>query len=327
MDNARLLAAAGGAELIPSEWFHRRASRRPRGRAAGGQGSPRRHGPRGPRARPAAGGRRHRRPSRRDRGRRALMFNQFVDLKRIHFVGIGGIGMSGIAEVLLAHAASRSAAPTQRERASPSGCAELGATIDLRALARRTWHGADVVVISSAVDEDNPEVREAAPAGIPVIPRAEMLAELMRLKYGIAIAGTHGKTTTTSLVATVLHRGGARPHGGRRRQAAPRSAPTRALGAERLLVAEADESDGSFLQPARRRSRSSPTSIPSTSTLRRPRGGRRTPSSSSPTACRSTAGSILCLDHPNVQEILPRIEDAASSPTASRRRPTVGRGR
>src|SRR3977135_3148233 len=133
----------------------------------------------------------------------------FAKIQRIHFVGIGGIGMSGIAEVLLnlgykiSGSDLKSSTVTQR-------LAFLGATVQVSHAAANIA-GADVVVTSSAVLSDNPEVAEARRLHIPVIPRAEMLAELMRLKYGIAIAGMHGKTTTTSMVAAVLAAGGLDP--------------------------------------------------------------------------------------------------------------------
>ncbi|HEX4460474.1 MAG TPA: UDP-N-acetylmuramate--L-alanine ligase, partial [Polyangia bacterium] len=164
---------------------------------------------------------------------------------RIHFVGIGGIGMSGIAEVLLTlgYAVSGS---DQKESDTTRRLAELGATI---ALGHDAAHvgAADVVVISSAVKSTNPEVGAARRRGIPVIPRAEMLAELMRMKYGIAVAGSHGKTTTTSLVATVLHQAGLDPTaviGGK----LPSLGSNARLGGGEYLVAEADESDGSFMK-------------------------------------------------------------------------------
>ena len=133
----------------------------------------------------------------------------FAKIQRIHFVGIGGIGMSGIAEVLLnlgygiSGSDLRNSAVTQR-------LAALGATI-FEGHAASNVPGADVVVTSSAIAVDNPEVVEARRLHVPVIQRAEMLAELMRLKYGIAIAGMHGKTTTTSMVAAVLAGGGLDP--------------------------------------------------------------------------------------------------------------------
>ncbi len=165
-------------------------------------------------------------------------------VKRVHFVGIGGAGMSGIAEVLL----------TQGYRVTGSDLAHGAATRRLTELGARVaiGHaeaniaGADVVVVSSAVPADNSEVAAAREQGIPVVPRALMLAELMRLKQGIAVAGTHGKTTTTSLIASVLAEGVLDPTfviGGRLL-----SADTHArLGTGEFLVAEADESDASFL--------------------------------------------------------------------------------
>jgi len=165
-------------------------------------------------------------------------------VKRIHFVGIGGAGMSGIAEVLV----------TQGYQVSGSDLSASSATARLAALgvAIRIGHAAanvadaDAVVVSAAVAPDNPEVATAREKGIPVVPRALMLAELMRLKEGIAVAGTHGKTTTTSLIASVLAEGGLDPTfviGGRLLSA---DANAR-LGKGDFLVAEADESDASFL--------------------------------------------------------------------------------
>src|SRR5580700_7536083 len=169
----------------------------------------------------------------------------FAKIQRIHFVGIGGIGMSGIAEVLvnLGYKVSgsdlKSLAVTQR-------LAGLGATTFEGHRAENIM-GAEVVVTSSAISADNPEVAEAHKLHIPVIQRAEMLAELMRLKYGIAIAGMHGKTTTTSMVAAVLAAGGLDPTvvvGGR----VDAMGSNARLGKSQYLVAEADESDRSFLK-------------------------------------------------------------------------------
>ena len=169
----------------------------------------------------------------------------FAKIQRIHFVGIGGIGMSGIAEVLLnlgykiSGSDLKSSAITQR-------LASLGATV-FEGHEAGNVAGAEVVVTSSAIGPDNPEVMEAAKLHIPVIPRAEMLAELMRLKYGIAIAGMHGKTTTTSMVAAVLAAGSLDPTvvvGGR----VDAMGSNARLGKSHYLVAEADESDRSFLK-------------------------------------------------------------------------------
>jgi UDP-N-acetylmuramate--alanine ligase len=169
----------------------------------------------------------------------------FAKIQRIHFVGIGGIGMSGIAEVLLnlgykvSGSDLKSSGVTQR-------LASLGADV-FEGHRAENIAGADVVVASSAIVPDNPEVSEAHALHIPVIQRAEMLAELMRLKYGIAVAGMHGKTTTTSMVAAVLAGGGLDPTvvvGGR----VDALGSNARLGNSQYLVAEADESDRSFLK-------------------------------------------------------------------------------
>jgi UDP-N-acetylmuramate--alanine ligase len=165
-------------------------------------------------------------------------------VKRIHFVGIGGAGMSGIAEVLvnLGYAVSGS---DLGESVATARLRSLGARVVL-GHAAENLAGADAVVISTAVRNDNPEVIAARARHIPVVPRAQMLAELMRLKQGIAIAGTHGKTTTTSLVASILAEGGMDPTfviGGKLNAAGANAR----LGTGDFLVAEADESDASFL--------------------------------------------------------------------------------
>lgn len=164
--------------------------------------------------------------------------------KRIHFVGIGGIGMSGIAEVLLTLgytiSGSDLAASDVTRRLQQHGASVY------EGHAAAHVQGTDVVVTSAAVKPDNIEVITAHELHIPVIPRAEMLAELMRMKYGIAVAGAHGKTTTTSLIATVMARGGLDPTvviGGRLKSLGSNAQ----LGQGEYLVAEADESDGSFL--------------------------------------------------------------------------------
>jgi UDP-N-acetylmuramate--alanine ligase len=166
----------------------------------------------------------------------------------IHFVGIGGSGMGGIAEVLL-NLGYRVQGSDLKESAATTRLAALGACIHYGHGAANI-DGADVVVVSSAVPRDNPEVQAALARRIPVVPRAEMLGELMRFRYAIAVAGTHGKTTTTSLVASILAEGGEDPTfviGGRLKSAGTHAR----LGAGRYLVAEADESDASFmhLQP------------------------------------------------------------------------------
>ena len=184
-------------------------------------------------------GERRAQPERRDRMRR---------INTIHFVGIGGSGMSGIAEVLL-NLGYRVQGSDLRDSAVTQWLAGLGARISFGHAASHVA-GADVVVVSGAVARDNPEVAAAQRARIPVVKRAEMLAELMRFRYSIAVAGTHGKTTTTCLIASILSEGGEDPTyviGGRLKSAASNAR----LGAGRYLVAEADESDASFthLQP------------------------------------------------------------------------------
>lgn len=165
-------------------------------------------------------------------------------LNRIHMVGIGGTGMCGIAEVLLNLGYQVSGSDLQDNEATVR-LARLGARIHLGHSAENV-RGADVVVISSAVREDNIEVVQAKALKIPVIPRAEMLAELMRMKYGIAVAGAHGKTTTTSMTALVLEEAGYDPTiivGGRLNTIGANAK----LGGGDFIVAEADESDRSFL--------------------------------------------------------------------------------
>lgn len=165
-------------------------------------------------------------------------------IKTIHFIGIGGVGMGGIAEVLL----------TQGYQVTGSDPSQNAMTTRLKKLNAKIWHThqasnveeADVIVVSSAVQPDNVELLAAKEKRIPIVPRATMLAELMRFRYGIAVAGAHGKTTTTSLISSLLAQGGLDPTfviGGKLN-----SADTNArLGASQYLVAEADESDASFL--------------------------------------------------------------------------------
>ena len=165
-------------------------------------------------------------------------------IRRIHMIGIAGAGMSGIAEVLVnlgyevAGSDLLASAVTQR-------LAQRGIEVFI-GHAEKNIGRADVVVSSSAVDEENPEVIAARKARIPVVPRAEMLAELMRYRHGIAVAGTHGKTTTTSLIAAIFDEGGLDPTfviGGLVNSVGSNAQ----LGAGRILIAEADESDASFL--------------------------------------------------------------------------------
>lgn len=165
-------------------------------------------------------------------------------IKHLHFVGIGGAGMSGIAEVLL-NLGYEVSGSDLGQNAATARLAGLGARV-VQGHSAENIAGADAVVVSTAVKEDNPEVVAARAAHVPVVPRAQMLAELMRLKQGIAVAGTHGKTTTTSLVASILAEGGLDPTfviGGRLNAAGANAR----LGTGDFLVAEADESDASFL--------------------------------------------------------------------------------
>jgi UDP-N-acetylmuramate--alanine ligase len=165
--------------------------------------------------------------------------------RNIHFVGIGGIGMSGIAEVMLTMGYRVTGSDLKESRITQR-LAERGAVIHLGHRAENL-DGPDVVVVSSAIGDDNPEVTAARELKIPVIKRAEMLAELMRIKYGVAVAGAHGKTTTTSMIATILTRAELDPTvviGGRLESLGSNAR----LGKGEVMVAEADESDGTFLR-------------------------------------------------------------------------------
>src|ERR1700761_461028 len=173
----------------------------------------------------------------------------FIQKQHVHFIGIGGIGMSGIAEILLTLGMKVSGSDLRRGPITDRLC-QMGATI-YEGHAAGNLGDASVVVTSSAVSATNPEVLEARARKIPVIQRAEMLAELMRLKYGIAVAGMHGKTTTTSMVAAVMGAGGGAGNldptvvvGGR----VDALGSNARLGSSQYLVAEADESDRSFLK-------------------------------------------------------------------------------
>jgi UDP-N-acetylmuramate--alanine ligase len=170
----------------------------------------------------------------------------FRSIKKLHFVGIGGIGMSGIAEILLDQGFTV-AGSDRAEGENTERLRELGAVVAVGHDAANVAEDTDVLVYSSAVPPDNPELLEARRRNIPVIRRAEMLAEVMRLKYGIGIAGTHGKTTTTSMISLVLLEGGLDPTvivGGRLRGLAGSNAR---LGKGDFIVVEADEYDRSFL--------------------------------------------------------------------------------
>jgi UDP-N-acetylmuramate--alanine ligase len=234
-----------------------------------------------------------------------MMFHRFAALSRIHFVGIGGAGMSGIAEVLLDY------------DLEISGCDHATSKVTDRLAARGArifsghsvdhLEGVDLVVKSSAVPDDNPEIAAARERGITVARRAEMLGELMRLKYGIAVAGTHGKTTTTSLVGAVMVDAGLDPTvivGGRLRV----SGTGARLGKSDFLVAEADEFDRSFLRLAPIIAVVTSIDVDHLDTYadldeikaafidfvdRVPFFGR----------------AIVCLDEPNVQAVLPALKD------------------
>jgi len=232
------------------------------------------------------------------------MMVSFRNFQRIHLVGIGGIGMSGIAEVLLTLGYSVSGSDTK-----PSNITErlqnLGATIHEGHKAPNV-EGAHVVVTSSAIKAENPEVVEAHKKKIPVIPRAEMLAELMRLKYGIAVAGAHGKTTTTSIVASVLAAAHLDPTfviGGRVNQAGT----TARLGKGEFFVVEADESDRTFLLLA--------PVVAVVTTIDREHLDQYSSLEDIQDAFVQFVNrvpfygaAILCLDEPNVQAIIPSVK-------------------
>lgn len=228
----------------------------------------------------------------------------FQKIQKLHFVGIGGIGMSGIAELLI-NLGYRVSGSDLKQSAVTGRLAALGGKIHIGHRAENVA-GADVVVISSAVRLNNVEVVEAKRLQIPVIPRAEMLAELMRLKYGIAVAGAHGKTTTASMVATVLVNGGFDPTAviGGRLNAFGSNAK---LGKGDFLVAEADESDGSFLKL-------SPTIAVVTNIDREHLDHYKDLSEIQDAFVAFMnkvpfyGAAVLCLDGPNVQAVIPRVE-------------------
>ncbi len=225
-------------------------------------------------------------------------------VRQVHFIGVGGIGMSGLAEILRTLEFDVSGSD-MREGDTTRRLTRLGVEIKIGHRAENIT-GADVVVYSSAIPSSNPEIQEARRLGIPVITRAEMLAELMRVKYGVALAGSHGKTTTTSLVATVLRAAGLDPTvvvGGRMAALGSNAR----LGAGDLLVAEADESDGSFL-------RLQPT-IAAITNIDPEHLDHYGDYEKLKDAFVEFADkvpfyglAVLCLDHPTVQEILPRIK-------------------
>jgi UDP-N-acetylmuramate--alanine ligase len=228
----------------------------------------------------------------------------FRKARRLHFVGVGGTGMSGIAEVLvnLGYPVSGS---DLAANAATRRLKKLGAVMH-RGHAAENVLDADVVVVSSAVREDNAEVIEARRLMIPVIPRAEMLAELMRLKYGVAVAGSHGKTTTTGMLAEVLDRGGLDPTvviGGR----VGKLRSGARLGRGEMMVAEADESDGSFLKMK-------PTIAVVTNIDREhldhygDLGQIQDAFVGFLSRVPFYGAAVVCLDDPNVRAILPRVD-------------------
>ncbi len=225
-------------------------------------------------------------------------------VRHVHFIGVGGIGMSGLAEILRTLEFDVSGSDL-KEGENTRNLRRIGVRIDI-GHGPGNVHGADVIVYSSAIGPDNPEIREAMLLGIPAISRAEMLAELMRLKYGVAIAGSHGKTTTTSLVATVLRAAGFDPTvvvGGRMAALGSNAR----LGAGDLLVAEADESDGSFL-------RLTPTIAAVTNIDAEHLDYYGTHDAVKQAFAQFVEKvpfyglAVLCLDHPDVQDLLPGIQ-------------------
>src|SRR5437899_1327806 len=228
----------------------------------------------------------------------------FKRYQQIHFVGVGGSGMSGIAEIM-SNLGYRVTGSDQRRNEAIERLERLGAKVFI---GHEVSHveGAHVVVYSSAVSRDNIEVQVARQRSIPVIPRAEMLAELMRLKYGIAVAGTHGKTTTTSMVGAVLAEGRYDPTiivGGRVTSLGSNAR----LGQGEFLVAEADESDGSFLKLA-------PTIAVVTTIDAEHLDHYGTLEAIQEAFVAFVAkvpfygAAVLCLDQPNIQRLIPRLE-------------------
>ncbi|HEY2988310.1 MAG TPA: UDP-N-acetylmuramate--L-alanine ligase [Candidatus Binatia bacterium] len=229
----------------------------------------------------------------------------FEKKHRVHFVGIGGIGMSGIAEVLLNLGYSVTGSDL-RESEATQRLASLGAEIFLGHRDANLRGEPSVVVISTAVKYSNPEVLEARRRSIPVIPRAEMLAELMRMKYGVAVAGSHGKTTTTSMIAAILSAAGLDPTmviGGRVRALGSNAR----LGQGDFLVAEADESDGTFLLL-------SPTIAVVTNIDREHMDFYQTMDRLTDSFLDFINKvpfyglAVLCLDHPNVRALVPKVK-------------------
>ena len=225
-------------------------------------------------------------------------------VKSIHFVGIGGAGMSGIAEVL-ANQGYQVSGSDLAENAATRRLAAMGVSVRLGHQAANVA-AADAVVVSTAVKEDNPEVLAARERRIPIVPRAQMLAELMRIKQGIAIAGTHGKTTTTSLVASCLAEGGLDPTfviGGRLVSAGANAR----LGQGEFLVAEADESDASFLFLTPVISVVTNIDADHMETYGHDFGRLKQAFVDFVHRLPFYGVAVLCLDDPNVRDILPRV--------------------
>ncbi|MCX7152536.1 MAG: Mur ligase domain-containing protein, partial [Proteobacteria bacterium] len=225
-------------------------------------------------------------------------------VKHLHFVGIGGSGMSGIAEVLLNLGYQVSGSDLAANGATER-LAGLGAKISIGHSAKNVAE-ADALVISTAVKGDNPEVIAARARRVPVVPRALMLAELRRLKQGIAIAGTHGKTTTTSLVASVLAEGGLDPTfviGGRLTSAASNAR----LGTGEFIVVEADESDASFLYLAPVLSVVTNIDADHMETYGHYFGRLRQAFLDFVQRLPFYGTAVLCVDDPNVREIMPAV--------------------
>jgi UDP-N-acetylmuramate--alanine ligase len=244
-----------------------------------------------------------------------------LKFRQIHFVGIGGSGMSGIAEVLL-NLGYQVSGSDQKRSAVTDRLAKLGARI-FEGHAAANIAEAQVVVTSTAVKPDNPEVVQARRQGLPVIPRAEMLAELMRLKYGVAVAGSHGKTTTTSMIAMVLDKGGLDPTvvvGGR---VGTLGSGAR-LGKGEFMVAEADESDRSFLKL-------SPTVAIVTNIDREHLDTYKDLADVQEAFLNFVnkvpfyGAAVLCLDDPAVQDILPRVERRVVTYGVSRQAEVIAR--
>ena len=225
-------------------------------------------------------------------------------IKHLHFVGIGGSGMSGIAEVML-NLGYQVSGSDLGENAATARLTAQGAKV-IKGHDAANIAGADAVVVSTAVKADNPEVVAAREAHIPVVPRAQMLAELMRLKQGIAVAGTHGKTTTTSLVASILAEGGLDPTfviGGRLNAAGANAR----LGSGDFLVAEADESDASFLMLSPVISIVTNIDADHMETYGHDFGRLKGAFVDFLNRLPFYGVAVLCVDDPNVREILPQV--------------------